>query len=257
MKIVIIEDEPKTARNLAKTIQSVSPNAEILHVIESVAEGKAFLQNPPDIDLIFADIQLGDGTSFDIFDATNLQIPIIFCTSYNEYALQAFKTYGIDYILKPFSTPTIQQAMDKYSALFVKKNLAPTTQPTTAFADLIAAVVPPLAPKDTTILVFSANKITPVDAENIALLYIENLVVYALTTDGTKLSTNYTLSDLEQKLYPTFFRANRQFLIHKKAIKEASHSVNRHLQIHLTLPFSKTILVNKEKVTAFLKWLAA
>lgn len=253
MKIVIIEDEPKTARNLVKTIQAVSPNAEILHVIESVAEGKALLQDPPDIDLIFADIQLGDGTSFDIFAATNLQIPIIFCTSYNEYALQAFKTYGIDYILKPFSTATVQQAIDKYSVLFVKNNVAPTN----AIANLIAETSPPLAPKDTAILVFRADKIIPIDIESVALLYIENAVVYALSLDGKKLSTNYTITGLEQKLYPTFFRANRQFLVNRKAIKEASHSVNRHLQIHLTLPFSKTILVNKEKVTTFLKWLAA
>ncbi len=252
MKIVIIEDEQKTAKNLGKAILSVLPQAEILHYIESVEEGRTFFQNTTDIDLIFSDIQLGDGLCFDIFEKINIEIPIIYCTAYNEYALRAFKNFGIDYILKPFSESDIQQAIQKYQALSAKSNSTKNN----VNAELIAEIKRQLSPKKTAVIVFRGDKIIPIETESIAFLYIENTIVYAFTFDGKKLSTTYKLDDLEQKLYPQFFRANRQFLVNRKAIKEASQYFNRKIQIHLTISFSEVILVGKEKVTLFLNWLA-
>ncbi len=251
MKIVIIEDEQKTARNLAKTIESVCSEAQILHCIESVEEGELFFQNAPDIDLIFSDIQLGDGLCFDIFERINLQIPIIYCTAYSEYAVRAFKNLGIGYILKPFSAPDVAQAIHKYQTLFEKEK----TTKNTAELGLISEIKRQLMPKNTGIVVFRGDKIIPIENEKIAFLYIENAIVYVFTFDEKKLSTNYKLDDLEQKLYPQFFRANRQFLINRKAIKEASQHFNRKLQLHLTVSFPKVILIGKEKVTLFLNWL--
>lgn len=254
MKIVIIEDEPKTARDLAKTILSILPQAEIVCNIESVEEGKLYFQNSTDIDLIFSDIQLGDGLSFEIFEEKKGAIPIIFCTAYNEYALQAFKTFGIDYILKPFSTANIRQAIEKYQTLAFKNNPPKTS----AYMEIMEAIKQQLNPnsiQSTTILIFRGDKIIPIEIEKIAILCIDNAIVYAFSFEGQKLSTNYKLDDLEQKLSPQFFRANRQFLINRKAVKEASQSFHRKLEVHFHVPFSETVFVGKEKVSVFLDWL--
>lgn len=253
MKIVIIEDEPKTAKDLARTIVAIAPTAQIVHTIQSVSEGKLFFQTEKNVDLIFSDIQLGDGLSFEIFENSPTKIPIIFCTAYNDFALQAFKTFGIDYILKPFSKDTVKSAIEKYQTISGKSNVSPSNN----YANLILELTKTLVPKKESgsLLVYRGDRIIPIDTENIALLYIENAIVYAYTFDEKKLATSGKLDELENKLTPQFFRANRQFLVNRKAVKEASQHFHRKLQIHLTLPFSDTVLVGKEKVTAFLSWL--
>lgn len=254
MNILIIEDEKLTAQDLKKTILSIRPNAQILAIIPSVEEGISFLSSENTIDLIFSDIQLGDGLSFEIFEKYNLQVPIIFCTAYDDYALQAFKTFGIDYILKPFSLEAVAKAIDKFEHLASFN----TSTPTNDYSQIFEAIKQQLAPKSiSSILVYRGDKIVPTDTETIALFYIENEIVYAQTFDHKKLNTNYKLDALEQKLFPQFFRANRQVLVNRKAIKEASQHFHRKLQIHLTVPFTETILVGKEKVTSFLNWIVA
>lgn len=253
MKIVIIEDEQRTAKDLAKTIQSVSEDVEIIEIIESVEDGKLYFETKKNIDLIFSDIQLGDGLSFEIFQGKPLQIPIIFCTAYNEYALQAFQTFGIDYILKPFSRDTIKAAIEKYKMLASKNDSMVSTDYATLFNELSQKLLH--KEENNYLLIFRGDRIIPTEANKIALFSIENSIVYAIRFDEKKESTTYKLDDLEQKLYPKFFRANRQFLVNRKAVKEASQHFHRKLQIHLTISFSETILVGKEKVSSFLNWL--
>ena len=252
MKILIIEDEMLTAKDLQKTILQINPDAEVINVISSVEDGIAFLFSAPSIDLIFSDIQLGDGLSFEIFEKSQTQIPIIFCTAFNDYALKAFKSFGIDYILKPFSPEAVEQALYKFSKLTTSK----TQKLNSNYSEIFEAMKQQLIPqKATSILVYKGDKIIPVNAETISLFYIENEIVYALTSDQKKLDTNYKMDALEQKLYPHFFRANRQFLVNRTAIKEASQHFHRKLQIHLQFPFPELILVGKEKATQFLNWL--
>ncbi len=252
MNIVIVEDEKYTAQDLQKTILSLRPNAQIAALITNVEDGIAFFSTPQNVDLIFSDIQLGDGLSFEIFERARIQLPIIFCTAYDEYALQAFKTFGIDYILKPFSTEVVAQALDKLEKLSPPKKL----QPANDYSEIFDAIKQQLHPKtNTSILVYRGDKIVPTETDSIALFFIEYETVYALTFDQRKLSTNYKLDALEIKLMPKFFRANRQFLVNRKAVKEASQHFHRKLQIHLTIPFAEPILVGKEKATSFLNWL--
>ncbi len=116
MKIVIIEDEKPTARDLAKTITAIEPDAEIVKLLNSVEEAIEYLSSNS-VDLIFSDIQLCDGLSFKIFEEVENHAPIIFCTAFNEYALEAFKSAGIDYLLKPFSKATVAKALEKYQKL--------------------------------------------------------------------------------------------------------------------------------------------
>jgi two-component system, LytTR family, response regulator LytT len=251
MKIVIIEDEKLLAKDLARTITANEPNAEIISIIQSVADGIDFFQLNKNIDLIFSDIQLGDGLSFDIFEKVNNTIPIIFCTAFNQYALDAFNNVGIDYVLKPFSNTTIKKALEKYN--IIKQKFTTNIDYTTLLLNLKSQLTTTKIPA---VLIHQGDKIIPIDGEQIALFFIENTAVYAFTFDKKKHLVAKTLDILETVYYPYFFRTNRQFLINRKAIKEASQFFNRKLLVILSLPFTEQITVGKEKTTAFLDWLS-
>ncbi len=252
MKIVIIEDEKLTAKDLAKTIKGIDADIEILALLHSVEEAIDFFITKPELDLIFSDIELGDGLSFEIFEKVNNQTPIIFCTAFNEYALEAFKTVGIDYLLKPFSKITVEKSLEKYYLL--KEKLAPKKD---ALPNLMSLLKNQFLPaKMPSVIMQQGDKIIPLEGDKIALFYIEDNAVFAYTFDQKKHFLSQKLDVLENTFHPTFFRANRQFLINRKAIKDASHYFNRKIVINLSLPFHEQIIVGKLKVTPFLDWLA-
>jgi two-component system, LytTR family, response regulator LytT len=252
MKLVIIEDEKLLAKDLAKTITAIEPNAEIVSIIQSVDEGIHFFETNKNIDLIFSDIQLGDGLSFEIFEKVNNTIPIIFCTAFNQYTLDAFNNVGIDYILKPFGTDAIKKALAKYNT--IKQNF---TVNEIDYANLLLRLKHQLnTAKMPSVLIHQGEKIIPIDGEQIALFFIEHTAVFAFTFDKKKHLVSKTLDVLETIYQPYFFRPNRQFLVHRKAIKEAAQFFNRKLLIILTFDFEEQITVGKEKTTAFLDWLA-
>jgi two-component system, LytTR family, response regulator LytT len=252
MKIVIIEDEKLTAKDLAKTIKGIEPDIEIMALLHSVEEAIAFFKTKPDLDLIFSDIELGDGLSFEIFEKTQNKVPVIFCTAFNEYALEAFKTVGIDYLLKPFSKITVEKALKKYNSL--KEKLAPQKE---TLPNLMTLLKNQLFPtKIPSVIMQQGDKIIPLDGDKIALFYIEDDYVFAYTFDQKSHILSQKLDVLEKTFSPSFFRANRQFLINRKAVKDASHSFNRKIEVNLLFPFKEQIIVGKLKVTSFLEWLA-
>ncbi|HEY4785930.1 MAG TPA: LytTR family DNA-binding domain-containing protein, partial [Bacteroidales bacterium] len=197
-----------------------------------------------------SDVQLGDGLSFEIYKAVKVQAPIIFCTAYDEYALNAFKTNSIDYILKPFTSDTIAKALQKYQNLrqTFKTNEVP-------YKDLIETLLYKNAPKPAAVLVHHKDKIMPVRLEEIALFYIDHENTYLLSFDRKTYSVNKNLEDLEQICGQDFFRINRQFLVSRKAIIDASHYFSRKLSVNIMVPFPEKIVVSKEKSPTFLKWL--
>jgi two-component system, LytTR family, response regulator LytT len=252
MKIVIIEDEKLTAKDLSRTILAVDEDIEIVAMLHSVEESIAFLTTKPGIDLIFSDIQLGDGLSFEIFEKTQNQVPIIFCTAFNEYALEAFKTVGIDYLLKPFSQSTVEKALQKYQQL--KDKLSPQKED---LSGIMLALRNQLFPaKSSSIIIQQGDKIIPLESDKIAFFFIEDNYVFAYTFDHKKHILSQKLDALETTFSNSFFRANRQFLVNRKAIKDASHYFNRKVLINLTLPYQEQIIVGKLKVATFLDWLA-
>jgi two-component system, LytTR family, response regulator LytT len=254
MKIVIIEDEKWTAKDLSKTITSIDSDAEIVAILASVEDAIDFLKDKTNIDLIFSDIQLGDGLSFDIFDTIQNQTPIIFCTAFNEYALKAFNTVGIDYLLKPFTKNTVSKALEKYQQL--KDKLAPST-PQEDYSLVMNLLKNQLnLGKVPSVIIQQGDKIIPLDGATIALFYIEDDYVFAHTFDQKRHLLSQKLDGLEKTFYPSFFRVNRQFLVSRKAIKDASHFFNRKILVNLTFPFKEQIIVGKLKVTAFVEWLA-
>jgi two-component system, LytTR family, response regulator LytT len=255
IRILIIEDESLIAQDLVVTIKKVEPDADIVHIVTNVADGIAYLQEKPVIDLIFSDIQLGGEQSFEIFEQVTVDIPIIFCTAFNEYALKAFETAGIDYLLKPISQPAIAKAIAKYKTFSSKT--VPNTQPAVDFSEVLTALKKELHPsKLPSIIIHQGEKIIPVSGETIALCYIDNSIVKAILFTKEIVYVSNTLDELETKFTPYFFRANRQFLVNRKAVKEASQHFNRKLLVHITIPFQEQILVGKGKTTVFLQWLS-
>jgi two-component system, LytTR family, response regulator LytT len=252
MKIAIIEDEKITAKDLARTLLNIKPSIQIVAMLHSVEEAVHFLHQKPDLDLIFSDIELGDGLSFDIFAATQQPTPIVFCTAYDAYALRAFESFGVDYLLKPFGPNSVAKALQKYEAM--KAKFAAPTPDVSAMLQLLKQELH--APKTSALIVQQGDKIIPMATENMALFYIENELLKALDFQQKSHVINYKLEALEKMLGNDFFRANRQFLVNRLAIKDASHYFNRKILLNLNVDFPEQILVGKLKVSAFLAWLA-
>lgn len=251
MKILIIEDEKLTAKDLSKTLVAIDSEIEIVRMVHSVEEAIEFFKTNPVIDLIFSDIELGDGLSFEIFEKLKITTPMIFCTAYNQYALEAFKTFGIDYILKPFSKQTIVNALLKFQNL--KEKFA---KPNEDYSSLMDILKQKINPQSHSIIIHQGDKIIPLNTKDIAFFFIEDDLVFAYTLDGKKHILSQSMDNLEKQFQPNFFRANRQFLVNRNAIKDASHYFSRKILINLNIPFKEQIIVGKLKTTAFSNWLA-
>lgn len=249
MKVIIIEDEKLTAKDLAKTLIAIDNDIEIVKIIHSVEEGLLFFNNSYQSDLIFSDIELGDGLSFDIFQKHQNTPPIIFCTAYEQYMLNAFKTAGIDYVLKPFSRASIEKALLKFRQL--KNNFEKPTSDVTVIFD---AIKNSLLGKVSSVIVHQGDKMIPINGNDIALFFIENDCVFAFTFDQKKYLINQKLENLE-KSFPDYFRANRQFLINRKSVKDASHYFHRKMVVNLNIPFKEQIIISKLRTTDFIQWL--
>jgi len=251
MRIVIIEDEELMAEDLADTIRKIIPDAHILTILDSVRSATSWFQKNEQPDLIFSDIQLGDGLSFEIFKTISDPAPIIFCTAFNEYALKAFDANGIDYLLKPFDEKAIKESYQKYIRL--KDKLSGNTANLDQIMNLFESK---MRQAKSSVLVYKQDKIFPIRFDDIALFYIENEITHLLTFDNKRYSVNQTIEKLEAGTPDTFFRVNRQFLVNRKAVKEASQYFARKLSLHLTIPFEETITVSKNRVSDFLNWLS-
>lgn len=252
MKIVIIEDEELTACDLSETILKIEPKTQIVAVLKSVKEAIAFFsKNEDPADLIFSDIQLGDGLSFGIFNRITSTAPVIFCTAYDEYALQAFRTNSINYLLKPFSQKSVSEALDKYKAL--QNNFLKTKLNYETLTELLAK---DKDRKPGSLLVYHKDRILPVKLDQIAVFYIENELTHLLTLNSILYTINKPLEELEKLTYGQFYRANRQILVNRDAIKEVSQYFARKLSVSLVIPFKQKIIVSKEKGTDFLNWLS-
>lgn len=252
MNIVIIEDEPLTARDLESCIRAAEPAAKIVAVLGSVAEATAFFRENALPDLIFSDIQLGDGLSFSIFAAFEQSVPVIFCTAYDAYALDAFKAAGIDYMLKPFSASNIAAALAKYQRLTGK-----TATPGSAAATLMdmAALFGPHASRRS-ILVYHKEKIVPVNVGDIAFFYLKADAVLLVTFAKQAYTVHKTLEEIEKIVGSDFYRANRQCLVNREAIRDVSQDAGRRLLVNLLVPCEEKVTVGRAKASHFLEWLA-
>jgi two-component system, LytTR family, response regulator LytT len=251
MKIVIIEDERLTAEDLASTINELRPGYEIVKFLSSVKESKAYFEKHDDFGLIFSDIHLGDGLSFDIYNSIPIKKPIIFCTAFDNHAIEAFKSNGIDYVLKPFNKKSILEAIEKF------ERLSPPVQDMNSNMVALMNLFKQNSNDNLhkSIIVHVKDKIIPIKLEDIAVFYIKNEMTSIMDFHGKTFSIGETLEEIEQLDLPFLFRANRQFVINREVVKDASQHFARKLIVNLNLPFSEQITVSKEKTPLFLNWL--
>lgn len=250
LKTVIIEDEKPAARRLARLLERQGVAVE--HMLHSVSESVSWFSGHPGPDLIFLDIQLSDGLSFEIFDAVPVKCPIIFTTAFDEYALQAFKLNSIDYLLKPIDEEELEAALAKF------RSLNPGARPLQMdFEDIRKLLVHPLDreyKKRFTARVGQHLKIIP--ADEVECFYSENKGTYAATTDGRSYLLDTTLELLQEELSPeTFFRVSRKFYVHIDHISDIVAYSNSRLKIKLRRFREQEIIVSRERVRDFKLWL--
>ena len=249
MKAIIIEDEIMAAKTLQKLLGEVSPETEIVAVLESIEDSVAWIEENPMPDLMFMDIHLADGSSFAIFDQVDITCPVIFTTAYDEYALKAFEVNSIDYLLKPISKEALERAMRKYRML---------DQGLQNDNSNIEALLTQLTQKNSyrrCFLLPERDKLVPLPTANIAYAYIEAKTVKLVSVEHKEYYLTQTLDDLMAQLDPKeFFRANRQFVISRSAVKDVSVWFGNKLAINLIMDTPEKIIVSKARVAEFKHW---
>ena len=254
IKAVIIEDEQLIAKELQYKINEVAPEIEIINTLPSLKTAfKWFLENA-EPDLIFADIQLSDGISFEIFKRYELQCPVIFTTAYDEYAIQAFKVNGIDYLLKPVDTEDLIKAIAKSKAIIESKTKYPNEMG--RILELINNKSAPASKYKEKFIVSHRKQWVPIPVSDIACFYRDN-INYIYTFNGEKYLLDFvTLEDVEELLDPNiFYRSNRQSIVNINAIASVKPHENQKLTLSLKAPLKLEIDISREKAPAFKKWL--
>ena len=247
MKALIIEDEAMAAKALKKLLGEVSPETEILAVLDTVEDTVTWLHENPMPDLMFMDIHLADGSSFAIFDQVNITCPVIFTTAYDEYALKAFEVNSVDYLLKPINKEALLHAMNKYHS-FSEKNV--NTQ-----IDKLLAQLGEKKKYRSCFLLPERDKLVPLPVNSITYIFIDAKTVKIFTTSGKVYYMNHTLDDIMSELDPQdFFRANRQFVVSRASIKDVSVWFGNKLAINLNVEVPEKIIVSKARVGEFKTW---
>jgi len=251
MKILIVEDEKPAARRLSKMIQQVQPHYTILNILDSVEGAVFWLDTYKSPDLIFMDIQLADGLSFEIFGQTEVKVPIIFTTAYDEYALQAFKVNSIDYLLKPIDPEELEKALGQFEQYHLTNGLSVDNQ-------MIEHLLKSLSQKNykERFLIKTGQQLTYLQVKEIAYFYSEDGLIFACQQKGKRHSLDYTLDQLNDVLNPNdFFRINRKLIVHLHSIKKIHTYFNSRLKLELSPTTTLEAIVSRDRVSDFKKWL--
>ena len=271
LRALIVEDEPLAARRLTNLLQQQAVPFEVLGPAESVAQAVALLQAGPMPDVLFLDIHLADGLSFELFEQVRVTCPVIFTTAYDQYALRAFKVNSVDYLLKPLDEEELRAAVEKFrqrhhaadeSKIGTKSSVSSINPPALDAAILSALVQQlrqPAASYKAQFVVRVGEHLKVVPVEQVAYFFSLEKTTLLQSTDGRKYVVDYTMEQLESLLDPAhFFRLNRAFLARQAAIHDIIHYTNSRLQTILkpAPPESEgPVLVSREKVSVFKSWL--
>jgi two-component system LytT family response regulator len=252
MKVIIVEDEVPAAEKLERYLQKYDSAIQVMARFDSVSATVQWLnQNQDSIDLIFMDIQLIDGLSFQIFQQVQVRKPVIFTTAFNEYALDAFKVNSIDYLLKPITFTDLSASLKKLENLRQQFNFNKDQQ---EHVQQVFASIKSREYKNR-FMVKLGEHIRSITADQISLFFADGRDVYLVTTQNRKFIIDYTLEGLEEILNPSiFFRLNRTFILNINSIKDVLVYSNSRLKITLNQEFDKEIIVSREKVGEFKEW---
>lgn len=249
MKVLIIEDEIPAAEKLERYLHKFDTEIELAAVLPSIETSAKWLQeHQKGVDLIFMDIQLTDGLSFEIFSKVNIETPVIFTTAFDEYAIDAFKVNGIDYLLKPIRFTDLSDSLKRLEIL--KKQLLGESH----IAHLRASISKRKY-KDR-FLVKLGNHIHSIKSEDVALFQADGRTVYLFSKEGKKFIIDFKLEDLSELMNPVlFYRVSRSFIVNINAIEDVMVYSNSRLSISTHIQLSKEIIVSREKVSSFKSWL--
>lgn len=248
MKIIIFEDERHNAERLVQLLQKLLPSFEILTVIESIEDGLAWFSGAnPLADLFFIDIQLSDGNCFELLDRIDMQVPIIFTTAYDNFAMQAFKVYSVDYLMKPIDPLELKRALDKYQYFKV---------PAAATLNLSGIAQEFFKREHTRFLGKGNNQLLYVKAKDIAHVHFADGITWVTTMTGQKTPLDYSLDQIEKMLDKgLFFRINRKLIVHIDAIKKITTYYNSRFILQLHPHTEVDAVVSRERVMRFKTWL--
>jgi DNA-binding LytR/AlgR family response regulator len=249
MRTLIIEDEIPAARRLEQQLKKLRPSAEILEVLDSVSAAINWFDQHPAPDLVLMDIHLADGLSFDIFGQTQVGGMVIFTTAFDQYALRAFKVNSIDYLLKPIVLEDLEAALLKFEHLS-----HPVKAPD---QDLMAQLLQTLQSPHfkERFIVKSGNALSYIQANDLRWCYVEDSMLFARMNDGKRHLLDYTLEQFEQQLDPkSFFRVNRQVLVHIEAVKRMHPYFNNRLKLELYPICESEVIVSRDRVGDFKRW---
>jgi DNA-binding LytR/AlgR family response regulator len=254
MNILIVEDEAPAQRRLEKLIKELKPNANIVTIFDSIESTINFLMEKPNLDLVFMDIQLADGLSFEIFEEVKFFIPVIFTTAYEEYAIKAFKLNSIDYLLKPIKKENLQESFEKLNKLENQGKQESNLQ--IPIQELLKNLQKEQKEYKNRFLIKSADKLISLLTEEIAYFQAQDKFVFVSTKDNKKYLIDYSLDVLENILDPNFFfRLNRQFITHFESVKNITQDFNGKLKITLLGAENEMIIVSREKSNLLKNWL--
>ena len=255
LKILIIEDEENAAKRLISLIKKIDENITVLSIIDSVEDAIKWFENNKNADLVFLDIQLSDGLSFNIFEKVEVNTPIIFTTAYDEFALKAFELNSIDYLLKPIDNEKLKQSIIKFKKIsknHTKNELNFDAQ------KLLEALKSQKKKTKTRFLVNKRDNLIVIDINEIAYFYTEDKAVFIVTLDSNKYLINNTLDNLEKEIEENlFYRINRQFFVSVKSILKITNHFNYKLKLELQPKILNTeIIISKSKTKDFKNWLS-
>ena len=247
MKVLIVEDETAAAENLAEMLYEIDPGIQVLGNTESVQQTVRWLQGNERPDLIFMDIHLSDGSSFAIFQQMEVEIPIIFTTAYDQYAIDAFKVNSIDYLLKPIKEQDLRQALLKFGKL--------NQQDTDQYLKLLKQLT--LAQEyKSRLLIPNRDKLLPIEVKDVAFFYSTNKNTEIYLNDGKHFPCTMSLDQLLTQLNPNeFIRANKQFIVSRTAITNITIWFDSRLLVNVCVDVPERIYVSKNRAAEFKNWI--
>ena len=254
MKVLIIEDEIPAVKQLKKLLFAVEEKIQIIHVIDTVAEAVSWFKNPSEEpDLVFMDIQLADGLSFDIFEQIRVDFPLVFTTAFDNYMLKAFKVNSIDYLLKPIALEDLEQAIHKYQQYYTR----PSSE--VNYGAVLKAIREQQQQQviyKKRFLIKSGQELKFIPRAAIQYFYSAEGLVFAILEEQKRYNIDYTLEHREEQLPPTdFFRINRKLIIQLSAIKKIHTYFNGRLKLDLKPEAPFDVIVSRERVPSFKAWL--
>lgn len=255
MRAIIIEDEKLPAEALEKLLSRIAPDIRVEAVLQTIEESVEWFAGHSMPDLAFMDIHLADGSSFAIFEQTEVVCPIIFITAYDKYALKAFEVNSVDYLLKPVTQESLERAISKFRKALPAHNAIDQKE-------VIKQLTHALAEKNrsykSSILIPHRDRLIPISAEDIAYIFIDSKQVKLITLDEKSYVVENSLDELSSQLNPQdFYRANRQYIIARKAVKNLSIWFGNRLAVNLITPTPERILISRTHVREFKDWITA